>query len=247
MTKNKHRKLGDARVVSKENRVRTGIKGFDELIDGGFKKNSINLVSGGPGSGKTLFAMQFLYNGIDKYNENGLYITFEEKKNKIYDDVKGFSWDLEKYEKDKKFVFLEYTPEQVKKLLVEGGGSIEIIIERLNIKRLVIDSISSFGLLYQDELTKKESALALFELIEKWNCTALLTSQELESIGREYISSAVSFETDSIIILYHSKNKKGRRIRELEILKMRGTKHTESLKSFEITENGIEVKGKSPA
>ncbi len=223
-------------------RVPTGIKGFDQLIEGGFKKNSINLVAGGPGSGKTLFAIAFLYYGIIKYNDNALYITFEEKKEKLYDDVKTFGWDLEKLEKEKKFVFLEYTPEQVKKLLVEGGGIIENIVEKYNIKRLAIDSITSFSLLYQDELTKKESSLALFELIGKWNCTAMLTSQDIGRTDNESTDSTVEFETDSIIILYHSKKKSGKRLRALEILKMRGTKHAEDVYSLEITRKGIEVK-----
>jgi circadian clock protein KaiC len=223
-------------------RVPTGIKGFDDLIEGGFKKDSINLISGGPGGGKTLFAMQFLLTGIEKYNENVLYITFEEKKEKLYSDLLGFGWDVGTYEKNKKFMFLEYTPEQVKKLLVEGGGAIESLVEKYNVKRIVIDSITSFGLLYQDELTKKESALALFELIGKWNCTALLTAQETGDAEEQYISSAVGFETDSIMLLYHTKNKQGRRIRAIEILKMRGTKHAEGAFAFEITKKGIEIK-----
>ena len=104
----------------KVSRVATGIYGLDKLIEGGFKKNSTNLVAGGPGSGKTIFAIQFLVEGVKK-GEPGIYITFEEKK----------------------FVFLEYTPEQVKKILTEGGGLIESVIEKLKITRLVIDSISS--------------------------------------------------------------------------------------------------------
>lgn len=131
----------------------------------------------------------------------------------------SFGWQLEKYEKENKFIFLEYTPEQVKRLITEGGGEIETIIEKCKIKRIVIDSITSFSLLYQEELTKKEAALSLFELIDKWGCTALLTSQAFDD---KEISTSLEFEVDSIILLYHTL-KNGRRIRALEILKMRGT------------------------
>lgn len=206
-------------------RVRTGVIGFDELISGGFKRYTVNLVTGGPGSGKTIFAMQYLVNGIEKYGENALYITFEEKKEKLYDDVKSFGWDLERYEKEKKFIFLEYTPEQVKKLLVEGGGIVENIVERYKIKRLVIDSITSFTLLYQDELARKEASLALFELISNWRCTAVITSQE-SGQDLEYISDAMGFEADSIILLYYIKSRGRGRKRALEVLKMRGTQHS---------------------
>lgn len=219
-------------------RVPTGIKKLDPLIKGGVKKNSINLVAGTAGTGKTIFAMQFLINGI-KNNEPGVYITFEEKKEKTYEDMLEFGWDLEKYEKQGKFVYLEYTPEQVKKVLVEGGGIVESIIEKIKARRLVLDSITSFSLLYQDELTKKEASLSLFELIYKWDCTAFLTSQD-EDPHDEIISAALEFEVDSIFILYHMK-KKGIRYRAMELLKMRGTKIPEKTFEMNITDKGIKI------
>lgn len=222
-------------------RVATGIPGFDSLVQGGFKDNSTNLVAGGTGSGKTIFAIQFLVNGIKK-GEPGVYITFEERKKKTYDDMKKFGWDLEKYEKQGKFKFLEYTPEQVKKVLVEGGGTIETIVQKMKAKRLVIDSITSFALLYEDELTKKEAALALFDLIDRWKCTALLTSQAVEK-DEETISAALEFEVDSIILLYHTR-RAGVRQRALEILKMRGTKHAGKTFAMSISDDGIRINTK---
>jgi circadian clock protein KaiC len=215
--------------------VKTGVEALDRLI-GGFHKNSINLVVGGAGSGKTIMAVQFLVNGI-KQGDNGLYITFEEKREKMFRYMSSFGWDLERYEKENKLVFLEYTPEQVKRLITEGGGEIENVIEKKNIKRLVIDSITSFTLLYQDELTKKEAALALFELMSKWNCTALLTSQVFDEEG---LSEGLGFEVDSIILLYHVK-KGGKRKRGIELLKMRGTPTPEKIFPVKISKRGLEV------
>lgn len=217
-------------------RITTGIPNLDSLLKGGFKKNSVNLVAGGAGTGKTIFATQFIVEGIKK-NEIGIYITFEEKKKKFYEDMLGFGWDLEKYEKQNKFVFLEYTPEQVKKVLTEGGGIVEAIIEKSKAGRIVIDSITSFALLYEDELTKKEAALSLFELINKWDCTGILTSQD-ESRDGHTITAALEFEVDGIILLYHFK-KRGIRRRALEILKMRGTKIPEKTFALEISSRGI--------
>lgn len=236
---NKHARIKLSKGLLKtDKRVETGIESLDKII-GGFKEGSINLVSGGAGSGKTIMAIQFLINGIKK-GENGIYVTFEEKKAKTFSDMLGFGWDLSKYENENKFVFLEYTPEQVKKLITEGGGEIENVIEKLNVKRLVIDSITSFTLLYQDELSRKEAALALFELINKWNCTALLTSQAHEE---ERISSELGFEVDSIILLYHIR-KDGRRKRALEILKMRSTKIPDRVFPLIIANKGIETRNK---
>jgi len=235
MKKNKPR--GKKKVPAR-NRVFTGIPGLDPLIQGGFKKNSINLVAGGAGTGKSILSAQFIVEGLRK-GEPGIYITFEEKKKKFFADMEEFGWDLEKYEKEGTFVFLEYTPEQVKSILTEGGGVVESIIEKTKAKRIVIDSITSFSLLYEDELTKKEAALRLFELIDGWDCTALLTSQD-ESRNDGTISTALEFEVDGIILLYHVKEK-GFRKRALEILKMRGTKIPEKTFSLEISPKGIVV------
>ena len=100
-------------------RVPFGIAELDRLISGGVIKNSINLVAGSAGAGKSIFALQFLVNGIKKYGEPGVYITFEEKKKKTYEEMLEFGWDLAKLEKEGKFAYLEYTPEQVKKVLVD--------------------------------------------------------------------------------------------------------------------------------
>ena len=219
-------------------RIPTGIPNLDKLVEGGFIKKSTNLVSGDAGSGKTIFAIQFLIQGITKSNEPGIYITFEEKKEEFYQTMLSCGWDLEKLEKQGKFIFLEYTPEQVKNVLLEGGGMIETAISKIKAKRLVIDSISSFALLYTDELKKQQAALNLFDLISKWGCTALLTAQGKPGGKNNGISTSLEFEVDSIILLYHRK-KQGIRKRAIEILKMRGTKIPEKTFELAINNKGI--------
>ncbi|MCX6707071.1 MAG: hypothetical protein NT001_02935 [Candidatus Woesearchaeota archaeon] len=221
----------------KNKRVPTFISGFDDLIQGGLSERSVNLVIGGAGTGKTIFAIQFLVNGIKNLGETGVYITFEERKDKLYSDMLSFGWDLEKYEKQGKFIFIQYNPEQVKKMLIEGGGVIEGIITKTKVKRLVIDSITSFALLYKDALIRKEAALSLFELINDWGCTAVLTAQH-PSNG-EIFSTTLEFEVDSIIRFYNPKME-GVRKRAFEIIKMRGTKHPLKTMTMGITDNGIE-------
>src|SRR3989344_6805829 len=193
---------------TKVKRISTGVKGFDKLIEGGFEEGSINLAVGGNGSGKTIFAMQFLMNGIIK-KEPCLYITFEESKEDFFKNMNEFGWDLTKAENSGKFVFLEYSPEKVKMMLEEGGGTIESIVLKNKIKRIVIDSISSFSLLFEDEASKRHSILSLFDILRKWNSTIILTQQK-DPLSIKNDSPAEEIQSDSTINFYYTKIKNKR-------------------------------------
>ncbi len=221
-----------------ETRTKTGIPNLDPLIEGGFEKNSTNMVVGGAGSGKSIFATQFLIEGM-KNGETCLYVTFEEKKKRFYKNMLKLGWDLAEYEKKGLFTFLEYTPIKVKTMLEEGGGAIENLVLSKKITRIVIDSITSFVLLFEDELARREASLALFDMIGKWSCTSLVTLEE-EPEEEKTISRSLEFETDSIILLYFIREKNQRQ-RYIEILKMRGTTHSQKIYEFNIEKTGIVI------
>jgi len=220
----------------------TGITAFDEMCSGGFNKESVNLVVGGAGSGKTIFSVQFLVGGLKK-GETCMYITFEEKREELFKNVLEFGFNLEDYEKSGKFIFIEYSPEKVKSMLEEGGGTLESLVYKKKINRLVIDSVTSFTLLFESELAKREAALALFDIIKRWKCSVLLTMEkELSSEELFYGSeSAMEFEVDSVILMFFLRMKTGERTRLIEILKMRGTRHSKYVYPFMITSKGVEI------
>lgn len=236
-------KKNKKQISAKIERVPTGINGFDKLVEGGFEKKSINLITGGSGSGKTIFSVQFLIEGVNR-GESVLYVAFEEKKEEFYENMKNSGIDLEKAEKTGKFMFLEYSPEKVKMMLDEGGGSIESIIIKNNIQRMIIDSITSFSLLFPDELSKRQACIALFDIIRKWNCTTLFTAQHNPSDREEKNIPSVEFEADSIILLYYA-SINNKRERFIEILKMKGTNHSREIHKFEITKKGIIIGAKA--
>lgn len=225
------------KINSKLSRISSGITQFDKLIEGGFEKNSTNLVMGSPGSGKTIFSTSFIIEGL-KNGENCLYISFEENKQTFFHNMKRFNWNLEEYEKKGKFTFLNYAPEKVKSMLEEGGGLIESIILKNKISRVVIDNMTSFTLLFEDELQKRETNLELLNLIKKWDCTSLITFED--SSENQKIYPALEFEADSVILLSFIK-KLFSRERYVEVLKMRGTNHSNLTYKFSITKNGIIV------
>src|SRR5688572_32602005 len=81
-------------------RVRTGVDAFDELVMGGLPRGRTTVVGGTPGSGKTVFATQFLAHGITTYGENGVLVTFEEPPSDIEANMRGFGWDLATWRKE---------------------------------------------------------------------------------------------------------------------------------------------------
>ncbi|MFZ1039440.1 MAG: ATPase domain-containing protein, partial [Candidatus Bathyarchaeia archaeon] len=87
----------------------TGIQGLDELVGGGIPKGRVVLVIGGPGSGKTIFAAQFLYKGIKDHSENGIFVSLDESKEHFFDEMQQFGWDFRKAEGDMKFALIDAT------------------------------------------------------------------------------------------------------------------------------------------
>ena len=226
-------------IHAAKNRAHTGIPGLDDVMEGGFRRNTVNLVGGGAGSGKSIFCMQFLVEGIRQHNENGVYISFEENEESILKDFSRFNWDLEKYIKEKKLVILYYSPEQVEKVLKTGGGTVRDVIESIGAKRIVIDSLTAYTLLHQTELEKRKAVLRLVEGIDKWNVTALMTSEQ-EPDPDKHHSTVVEFEVDGVVLLYNTR-KGDIRERSLEVFKMRGTQHSAKIYPMKINEEGIMV------
>jgi len=231
--------LKKGKVKEVKERVKTGIPGLDDVMEGGFRKSSVNLIAGGAGSGKSIFCMQFLVTGIEKYNENGIYISFEENQEKILKDFKRFGWGLEKKIEEGKLVILYYTPEQVQQVLDAGGGTVRDAIESINAQRLVIDSLTAFTLLHENELIRRKTCLHLFDEIHKWGITALMTSEQ-EPDPEKHTSTIMEFEVDGVILLYNVR-KGDIRERSLEVFKMRGTHHAAKIFPMKIDNKGIVI------
>ena len=215
-----------------EGRVSTGVPNLDKLIGGGFKQGSVNIVAGKPGSGKSIFAMQFLLDGL-KNGEGCIYISFDERKDKVFEDFREFGWNLEQYERNGMLKFLENTPEQIRRVVSDGGGNLEVIATQMGAKRIVIDSISSFSMLFQNDANKRGASLALFEIMNRWGCTILLTSN-----AEKEDEIDLDFQVDGVIFLHHYMVKSSRE-RAMEVMKMRGTEIPNKIMKMDIDSKGI--------
>ncbi len=222
-------------------RVKTGIVGFDELIEGGFERESIVLVVGASGTGKTLLSMQFLYKGATEYNEPGVFISFEEEREPLYKHAMQFGWDFDALEKKNVFRLLTYKPHQVTKILEEGGGQIRDALAEVGAKRVVIDSMTAYGLLYKDEYKRREKILEFYSLLRRWGVTSIVISEDRPKDVEEE-EGGIGFISDAVVSLYYEHDQeKGIRIHSLEVLKMRGTKHTNKICAMNFEKEGITI------
>lgn len=221
-------------------RISTGIKGLDKLIEGGFNVGDIILVSGGTGTGKTIFGLQFLYKNKDN---NGLYISFEEPREDLIRDAKGFGWDLEAMEKDDKLKIVYFPPFEFDKLL----DQLEDIIAKTNAKRIVIDSASIFGLYVKDVYELRRKIYKLSKVIKKTGSTCVIISEIVgeaptESTGGKYSRFGVEeFVADGVIVMHYT-GLGGEYDRTIQVLKMRRTDHKRGLFPMKISDKGIVVK-----
>lgn len=229
----------------REHHIPTGIPGLDELIEGGFEKGAVILVAGDTGTGKSTFAMQYLYNGATKYNEPGIYLTFEERKDEIFRHMQRYGWDLQKLERQKKMVVLQYPPHDIDRFMLEGE-IIEDTIKDLGAKRLVIDSITSFALIFDSRYKRKLGIVKVLELLKKWGCTTLLTSEASPTQQGEIRAKfSLGYLADGLIHLYNIRQGDQRQ-KALEIVKMRGISHSNLIVPFEFKQKGIELYPNQP-
>ncbi len=123
-------------------RVATGIKGFDELVEGGFPKGTTVLITGPPGSGKSIFSLQYLYNGIMN-GENGVYVYMDSAIAILKEQARQMGWDFDKLEQEGKAKFV-YVPLTKRKF--DLFYEIEAAVNKIGAKRLVFDSLPTFSI-----------------------------------------------------------------------------------------------------
>lgn len=207
-----------------EDRVPTGIEGLDSLIEGGFPRGSLVLLAGNPGTGKTIFSMQFLYKGAKNYGENGIYVSFAENEDTIIHNISRlFGRDLRKKEEGNgKVKILDFTT------VTEKGIStvLEMILEEVTAskaKRLVIDSFSAMAQAFKEPIeTRIILHNILGKIVRQLGCTTILIVEV--PTGSEKIGISIEeFVADGVIVL-RKDNHDGRLIREIEIEKLRGTR-----------------------
>ncbi len=227
--------------------IKSGIPGLDEVLGGGLLKGSVITVSGPTGSGKSTFGMQFLVNGATKSKELGLYISIEESKQSAYFHMSGYKWDLEKMEKSKQLVFLDYPVFEVDQFLAQNNA-IQELIAKLGVKRVVIDSVMPLAIYFSNDDDRKRGFLKLVENIRRWGATTLILSEDTPATTQDVLPDTrygIESFTDGWIHIYYLFSPKEReRTRAIEALKMKGMAHSSKIYQCEITNEGFVVYSK---
>ena len=230
------KKSKGAKASSAIERITSGIPGLDRLMEGGIVKGSTNLVSGGAGTGKTIFCMQFLMEGLRR-GETCMFITLEESKEDLIGDVKRFGWDLPKHLQSKK-LFIEFQdPFQVTDIT---SPLLEKIQEH-KIARVVIDSTSVMGTYYKDPFDIRKQLFKLLKGLKEIGVTSMLTSELPEDSKSLARFGVEEFIVDGLIIL-HFLGIGESVYNSLQVRKMRRTNHGKDIYPFEFTKTGIVVK-----
>lgn len=217
-------------------RKTSGIPGLDGMIQGGFPFPSAILVAGEPGTGKTTLAVQSLFHGASE-GEKGLYITaISEPQWLVQRFLSSFTfYDHDMVEKGV-VNFIDIGPT----LLKNPSDMLNIIkrkIEQYSPTRIVIDPITPMRDMLQWRGETREFMHELFAYLKAFECLAMVTAE----LSYDDIShSQESYMVDGVIMLSYPEEEKVRR-KFLEVLKMRGTKHTTGRQLIDITDEGLAV------
>ena len=226
--------------------TKTGIKGLDELLNGGIPTGWTTILSGQPGCGKTCLSMGFLIEGIRKYDEAGIFCSFNENRKELGLTQESFGYDLTKYEELEKLKILDFSYGRV-----IGDGQIAVKqqnldlpaltkilkdeINEINARRLVIDPLTIISMLFDNVREVRYNFLRFFDVIRRFGVTSLAIS-ETSVLSKGY--SVEEFLAAGIIRLYNERLG-SKRQRAIEIVKMRGINHKRGIFPLSITNNGI--------
>ena len=218
-------------------RVPTGIPGLDQLLGGGFIKRRHSILCGGPGSGKTTIAYEFLYRGATQYKDKGLFVSLEQSPERVVEGAKALfnKWDWDK-QLDENII--------VTRLQVEDFNRIQDIVgeyvKNQGVKRVVIDSLNLLQLFFRSEDAYRNNLYEFLTFLGDLDCTTLLTLEKSMNRRSDAVYDMEEFIADGVINLYLVPKERDR-LRVLEIIKMRDTNHGKRLCPFKITSEGLMI------
>lgn len=211
-------------------RLPTGIPGFDHIANGGLPRGRTTLVSGTAGSAKTVFAAQFLAAGAQR-GEGVVFVTFEESPDDLRRNMRGFGWDIARWEAEGLWAFVDASPQPDQELLVMGSydlgallARIEHAVRRVKASRISMDSLGAIFARLGDTRLVRDELFRIVSTLKRLGVTGVITAERAHENGEIARFGIEEFVTDDVVILRNVMEEEKRR-RTVEILKFRGTAH----------------------
>jgi circadian clock protein KaiC len=221
-------------------RTPTGIEGLDAMIGGGIPKGRIVVICGGPGTGKTTIAMQYLVNGVQKFGENGLYVSFDEPMERIFEEASYYGWDLEGLHRKGEIGFLDLSAQvrSGKFSMEKLANTIKNSAFKVKAERISVDPLAALTLLFPEVVERRTAILTVFEALIETGATSIVTDEVKSDSDRAILLE--EYLADGVIVLRSSQVERGR-VRTIEVEKMRGTPIDDQIRPYIIEENGVRV------
>jgi len=236
----------DAQLYPGISKVATGIPGVDEITGGGIPCHRTTLVMGGPGSGKTIFALQTLVNGACEHNEPGIFVAFEENSRHIIENASTFGWNLAELEAKQLFFLDARMPAET---VLAGDydlsgmlASLKAKAEEIGAKRIVFDSIDVLLSLLDDPRSERQELYRIHDWLAESGLTGVITTRieaNADPVFTEQFGF-LQFMADCVVLLGHFLVDHVS-LRSCRVLKYRGSSFAENEFPLVITPTGIEV------
>jgi circadian clock protein KaiC len=188
-------------------KLSTGIATFDVIAKGGLPANRTTLVSGTAGSGKTVFAMQFLAAGIAA-GESGVFVTFEESAADIRTNMRSFGWHLEQWEEEGRLGFVDASPDPHVEVVESGGfdlgallARVQHAVKRVNATRVSVDSLGAMFSQFSDQSIVRRELFRIAWALKGMGVTAMMTAERTQDYGPVARFGVEEFIADNVIIL----------------------------------------------
>ena len=235
--------MNEPSTARRVQKLATGITSFDIIAKGGLPRNRTTLVSGTAGSGKTVFAMQFLAAGIRDVDEHGVFVTFEEPAADIRENMRSFGWDLDGWERQGKLAFVDASPSAEVEIIESGvfdlGGllaRIENAVRKVDARRVSVDSLGAVFSQFSNQSVVRRELFRIASALKGMGVTAILTAERTADYGPIARFGVEEFIADNVMVLRNVLEDENRR-RTIEILKFRGTDHQKGEYPFTIIPN----------
>ncbi|WP_135828665.1 KaiC domain-containing protein [Halorussus halobius] len=223
-------------------RIDVGIEGLDSMVQGGVPERSLMTTIGSAGTGKTTFGLQFLHEAL-RQDENAVFITLEESKDRIVDTATEKGWAFDEYVEEDRLAVIDLDPIEMANSLTSISNDLPRLVEEFGATRLVLDSVSLLEMMYDDQATRRNEVYDFTKSLKEAGVTTMLTSEASQDTPYASRHGIIEYLVDAVFVLQYIRGSDDFRETRLavEIQKIRDANHSREIKPYAITNEGISV------